>query len=92
MEFGPIICGIAVHGSKLIYTAAGVGLGVAILYFKLFFKDWDDFKDAWSDFWRGLFRRQIAGRISFWIIISVGSAMLAFYQLPDWFPHLFGKS
>lgn len=92
MHFGSIITGIVLHSPKLIGTATGVGVGVAIVYFKIFFKDWDDFKDAWSDFWRGLFRRQFAGRISFWIIISVGSGMLAFYQLPDWFPHLFGKS
>jgi ABC-type Fe3+ transport system permease subunit len=90
MKFGWIICGFIVHGTKVTWTAMAIGLVVAILYFRIFFRSWDDFRDAWSDFWRGLVRRQLAGRISFWIIISVGSGMLAYYQLPEWFPHVFG--
>lgn len=67
-----------------------IGLAVSILYFRIFFKNWDDFQDAWADFGRGLLTRQLSGRVSFWIIISIGSGMLAYYQLPKWFPHLFG--
>jgi hypothetical protein len=90
MEFRWIIGSVFAHATKLIWSAMAIGLAVAILYFRIFFRNWDDFRDAWSDFWRGLLRRQLAGRISFWIIISVGSGMLAYYQLPEWFPHLFG--
>ncbi|HEV2331026.1 MAG TPA: hypothetical protein VGY56_19765 [Verrucomicrobiae bacterium] len=92
MECGWIIGSVFAQVTKLAWAAMGIGLVVAILYFKIFFKNWDDFQDAWSDFWRGLFRRQLAGRISFWIIISAGSGMLAYYQLPEWFPHLFGHA
>lgn len=86
-----MICSVIVGGTRLIWAAASIGLVVAILYFRIFFGSWDNFRDAWSEFWRGLLRRQFAGRISFWIIISVGSGMLAYYQLADWFPHLFGN-
>lgn len=87
-----IMHNVLVHCTKLTFAAIGLGLVVAIIYFRIFFKNLDDFQDAWSDFWRGLFSRQLAGRISFWIIISVGSGMLAYYQLPEWFPHLFGHA
>jgi hypothetical protein len=90
MKFGWIICSFIIHDTKVTWAAAALGLVVSIVYFRIFFGSWDDFRDAWSDFWRGLFKRQLGGRISFWVIISVGSAMLAYYQLPEWFPRLFG--
>jgi hypothetical protein len=92
MEFGWIIYNISGHGAKLSCAAMVIGLVVGILYFRIFFRSLDDFREAWADFWRGLLSRQLSGRISFWIIISVGSGMLAYYQLPEWFPHLFGDA
>jgi hypothetical protein len=62
MEFGWIICSVFVQVPKVAWAAMGIGAVVAILYFKIFFRSWDDFQDAWSDFWRGLFRRQFAPR------------------------------
>lgn len=89
-EFGLAIVDFFVHGTRAMYAAIGIGLVMAIVYFGIFFKDLSDFQDAWSDFSRGLVSRQFSGRISFWLIISIGSGFLAYYQLPEWFPHLFG--
>jgi hypothetical protein len=91
-QFGWIICTAFVYSAKAMYGAVSVGLVVAVLYFRIFFKSLSDFQDAWVDFGRGLFSRQLSARISFWIIISAGSGMLAYYQLPEWFPHLFGSA
>lgn len=91
-EFGWSIVNFFVHGTKATYAAIGVGLVMAVLYFGIFFKDLSDFRDAWSDFGRDLVLRQFSARISFWLIISIGSGMLAYYQLPEWFPHLFGHA
>lgn len=93
-KFGWIIGNIIAHGHdmKAMYAAIALGLVIAILYFRIFFKDLSDFKDAWFDFGRGLPSRQFSPRVSFWLIISVGSGFLAYYQLPGWFPHLFGPA
>ena len=84
--------------SKLTYVATGVGLLVAFLYFKLFFgdrggfkqdvendakipildKDYDHVESQWS-----------YNKILIWILLSVGSGVLAYHQLPAWFPNLF---
>jgi hypothetical protein len=37
----------------------------------------------------GSYPCRLSPRISFWIILSIGSGFLAYYQLPEWFPHLF---
>jgi hypothetical protein len=75
-----------------------VGLLVAILYFGLFFRGASGFKDdvnkagkipivhrdydyvesKWSN-----------NKLWIWICLSAGSGVLAYYQLPDWFPRLF---
>ncbi|HUA65624.1 MAG TPA: hypothetical protein VME24_07240 [Alphaproteobacteria bacterium] len=90
MALGCIICSVVAHGARLTCAATSIGLIVAILYFRIFFRNWDDFQDAWGDFARGVLARQLSGRISFWIMISIGSGFLAYFQLPKWFPHLFG--
>lgn len=91
-EFGWVFCSFLIHRSKLTWAAIVIGLVVSILYFRIFFRNLSDFQDAWSDFWRSLLSRQFSPRISFWVIISAGSGMLAYYQLPEWFPRLFGHA
>lgn len=98
LEFFRIIYHFFADGTKLTYAAIGVSAFVAFLYFKLFFRDISEFKDdadkagkipivdrdydyvesKWSN-----------GKITIWILLSVSSGIIAYYQLPDWFPHLF---
>jgi hypothetical protein len=88
------------YATKQHYAAIGVGLLVALLYFRIFFRgssgfredvgnalkipladpDYDPIDKQWSH-----------NKIMFWIFISVSSGMLAYYQLPDWFPQWFPK-
>ncbi len=89
---------IAAGCSRLTCAAIGVGLVVAFLYFKLFFGDWGGFKldieneakiplvDKDYDFVES---RWSYYKILLWLLISVGSGLLAYYQLPGWFPRLF---
>jgi hypothetical protein len=43
-------------------------------------KDYDPVETAWSK-----------DKMLLWIILSLGSGFLAYYQLPVWFPKVFGK-
>ncbi|MFZ1073476.1 MAG: hypothetical protein WAO21_08580 [Verrucomicrobiia bacterium] len=88
------------NGTKLTYAAIGVGLLIAVLYFKLFFKDLSGFEDDAENAsnipmvdpdYDYVDSRWSNGKITIWILLSVGSGIIAYYQLPDWFPHLFQK-
>lgn len=99
-EFFQMIYDFFAHGTKLTYASIGVGLLISILYLRIFFrnpsgfgddlskankipivdKDYDYVEKEWSK-----------DKILLWFIISVGSGFLAYHQLPEWFPHLFGR-
>ena len=86
-----------VNADKRTYAAIGVGLIVAVLYFGLFFKGTSGFKDdvnkagqipiVHRDFDR-VESKWSHYKLLFWIILSVSSGVLAYHQLPDWFPGL----
>ena len=98
IEFFRIIYHFFADGTKLAYAAIGVGLLVAFLYFRIFFRDASGFEedadkagkipivDRDYDYvdakWSG---EKIWG----WLLLSVGCGIAAYYQLPHWFPHLF---
>ncbi len=89
---------VLAHGTKLTYAAIGVGLLVAFFYFKIFFRDISGFQDDAEESgkeplidpdydhinsqWSGM-------KITIWLMLSFGAGMLAYHQLPQWFPHLF---
>jgi hypothetical protein len=84
--------------SKLTYAAIGIGLLVALLYFKLIFGDRGGFKqDVENDAKIPLLdkdydfvdSRWSHNKILIWILLSAGSGVLAYHQLPGWFPNLF---
>jgi hypothetical protein len=88
------------RAGKQQYAAMGVGLVVAFLYFRIFFGDASGFAedvdkagkipivDQDYDY---VEKRWSKEKIMVWILLSLGSAVLAFYQLPDWFPTWFAK-
>jgi len=99
-RIGHSICHFFASGTRLTYAAIGVGVLVAFLYFGAFFRNIHGFVDdldeagkssefnfpsdkvnrGWSD-----------GKITIWILLSVGSGFLAYCQLPQIFPHFFKK-
>lgn len=88
------------HGTKLTYAALGVGLVMAILYFPIFFRGASGFKEDLENETKSPFLNKdydyvdvqwSKDKIALWLIISVGCGLLAYYQLPEWFPHIFGK-
>jgi len=92
------------NASPRAWAAAGVGVLIAVLFFKIIIGDFDDFIECvryW--FQRGLISDIISavrgdqterewGSLKFfiWIALSVGCGILAYYQLPGWLPGIFG--
>jgi uncharacterized membrane protein len=91
----------AFHASLLTYAAIGVGMFMAAFLFRLFFQDFTDFwecvrywlrpdilswfkgesvEDAWSEM-----------KLFVWVALATGSGILAYHQLPGWFPGFFGR-
>jgi hypothetical protein len=91
IEFFRMIYGFFAHATGLTYAAIGVGLFMAVLYFRIIFEDFSGFREALADCGGGLYRSRMSPQIVIWIMISVGCGALSYYQLPGWFPHLFGK-
>jgi hypothetical protein len=89
------------HASRLTYAATGVGVLVAILFFKLFFTDFSGFWECVRYWLRpdiiSLFRgewdedRWAELKLFIWAALSVGCGVLSYYQLPGWFPSMFAK-
>lgn len=82
------------------WAAIGVGVFIAVLFFKLIFGDFDGFIEC-ARFWfqpdfisflRGEWTEDKWGELKLfvWIGLSVGCGILAFYQLPGWLPGIFG--
>ena len=86
------------HANRLTVVSVGIGILVAFLYFQAFFRDASGFgldveeaaKPAWWLFgcnrvdseWSHL-------KITVWLLLSVGTGVIAYYQLPGWFPAFF---
>ena len=88
----------ATSASKATYAAIVVALLVAILYFRLIYRrpgnfdeeldnmskipildrDYDPIDETWGRM-----------KLLIWVLLSVGSGMAAYHQLPRWFPELF---
>ncbi|MGC9940262.1 MAG: hypothetical protein ABSE48_00405 [Verrucomicrobiota bacterium] len=100
LEFFKIIYHFFADGTRLTYAAMGVAVFVACLYFGIFFSDFSGFEedvdkaekipivDPDYDYVES---KWSSGKITIWILLSVGSGILAYHQLPDWFPQIFKK-
>ena len=87
--------------TRLTWAAIGIALLVAFLYFGLFFRGVSGFAedvktagkeplaDSGYDYVDSKWSYQ---KILIWILLSVGSGVLAYHQLPDWFPRVFKAS
>ena len=79
---------------------------MAILYFRVFFRDSSQFKDDAENAAKGYWMRHsflfpfrwIYDSVDFewselkfiiWLGLSIGSGILAYHELPDWFPNYF---
>jgi len=103
-EFLRMICHSIYHffanGTRLTYAAIGVAVLVACLYFGAFFRNVSGFVDdldqaaksnEFNPFTNNVNSRWSKGKITIWILLSLGSGILAYYQLPVIFPHFFKK-
>ena len=102
----PNVVHILMSGSRLTYASVGVGLLIAVLYFRIFFRDSFQFREdtknaaklqwmRWTFLWpfRWLYDEDDFQwsqlKLFIWLALSVGSGVLAYYQLPEWFPQYF---
>ena len=89
IEFIKIIFHFFADAGKTKWTAIAISGSLAILYFRIFFPRRSGFNDTSEDYTQGpdygWFKIKVVGII----LISVGGGMLAYYQLPDWFPNFF---
>lgn len=85
-------------GSKLGYAAFAVGLLLALIYYKLFFRNRSNFEEDGNNASKiPLLDRDFDyvdskwGRMKIvsWILTSIGTGFAAYPKLPQWFPHFF---
>src|SRR5690242_13665519 len=86
---------VATTASQLEYASVGVGVLVAALYFKIFYKDFAGFRESIggigdsSWWWWSILLDWEMLKLIIWVGISGGAGFLAHHQLPQWFPRLF---
>jgi hypothetical protein len=87
--------------SPLTCAAVIVGLLVAVLYFKIIFGGFGEFRqDVRNNAKIPLLHRDFdhvesqwsRSKILIWILLSIGCGVLAYYRLPGWLPSLFPRT
>lgn len=88
------------HAGRLDYASIAVGVIVGVLYCRIIFRPAPGFgenagsaestpmeykRSAWAEY------RLTRGKILLLLFLSVGSGIMAYHQLPGWFPQWFAK-
>jgi hypothetical protein len=86
--------------SPLIWASFGVGVFIALLFFKIIFADFDGFIECVRYWFQPNFMSALRGewtedrwgslKLFIWVALSVGCGVLAYHQLPDCLPGFFG--
>jgi hypothetical protein len=96
------------NNPRLTYASVGIGVAIAVLYFRVFFRDGSQFKDDAENAAKGYWMRHSflsplrwiydgteiqwsEMKIIIWIGLSVGCGILAYHELPEWFPTYFPR-
>ena len=90
-QFVMIVVEFFENADRLNYAALGVSLLVAILYGRIMFRRRVGFNDLPEDFTRGVDYQWLKLKVYIFVMLAVGSGVLAYYQLPEWFPGPFKK-
>lgn len=75
----------------LVFLSIATGLIMGMLYFGLFFGNRGNFSHPPEDLNQAVDFQWFKTKILVWAAISAGSGLLAYYELPGWFPILHGK-
>ena len=76
---------------RLTWASIGVTVVVGFLYFRLFFPRRDGFDDLPDDYSTWIDYQWAKWKIIAFIMLSAGTGILAYHQLPGWFPHIFKR-
>jgi hypothetical protein len=88
------------NASPRAWAAIGVGVFIAVLFFKLIFGDFGGFIECVRYWFQSDFISAVRGewtedkwgslKLFIWITLSIGCGVLSYYQLPGWLPGFFG--
>jgi hypothetical protein len=74
---------------KLTWASVGVAVITGILYYRLFLPGPDNLSRIQPDYMQNPYYHVMNWRVMILCIISAGAGLLAYHQLPIWFPHAF---
>jgi hypothetical protein len=89
LEFFRIIYRFFADADRLTWASIAVSVVTGYLYFRLFFPKRDGFNEIPDDYTSRADFKWLELRMMMFILVSVGAGLLAYHQLPDWFPHAF---
>jgi hypothetical protein len=90
-EFFRTIYQFFASANRLTWTSIGVTVMMGFLYVRLFFPKPNGFNDIPYGYTRRADYQWLRLRVIIFIMISVGAGVLAYHQLPDWFPNTFRR-
>jgi hypothetical protein len=83
------------HATALTYCSLGIATAIGVLYFKIMFPKKDVIDEHPTIGFFRIFRSTeyewLKLKLIIWTGICAGSYLLAYHQLPDWFPSLFRR-
>jgi len=91
LEFFRMVYRFFADADRLTWASIGVTVVVGFLYFRLFFPRRDGFDDLPDDYSTGIDYQWAKWKIIAFIMLSAGTGILAYHQLPGWFPHVFKR-
>lgn len=90
-EFFRIIYRFFADADRLTWISTGVAVVTGFLYFRFFFPKRDGFNQVPDDYTAGPDYQWLKWKVIMFILISAGAGVLAYYQLPEWFPRAFKR-
>lgn len=90
-EFFRMIYRFFADADRLTWTSIAVAALAGFLYYRLFFPKRDGFNDIPADYASGPDYQWLKWKLIIFIMISAGAGVLAYHQLPDWFPNAFRR-
>ena len=91
MEFFRIVYRFFADADRLTWASIGVTVLIGFLYFRMFFRKRDSFNEIPDNYNRGPDLEWLKLKIAAFILLTIGTGILAYHQLPDWFPHTFRR-
>ena len=78
------------NATRLFCVAVATSLVVGLVLFRVLFKDISDFATGLDTLFRNMAQQNCKTvKVWAWALISIGSGLVLYHQLPRWFPGAF---